>query len=236
MEGWRKICNPVDAAIRYSEMGVDELIFIDVVASLYQRNSLLDIIRDVSSSVFIPLTVGGGIRNVEDVRLLLANGADKITLNTGAIKDPMLINRISDEFGSQATIVAIEAVNNISQEWEPMTDNGRNKTGKEVVAWAQEAEERGAGEILLTSIDHDGVGNGYNIELVKKVSEAVNIPVIASGGFGKLFHLKDLIELTEASAATISQALHFEVITIQSLNNVVDDCGCSNRNVDNMPK
>ena len=136
MEGWRKIGDPADAAISYSKQGADEIIFLDVVASLYKRNNLIEIVKKVASSVFIPLTVGGGIRTIDDVRSLLSNGADKITLNTAAIENPSLISEISDVVGSQATVISIEAVRNQFGEWEAMTDNGRNKTNKEVVLWA----------------------------------------------------------------------------------------------------
>ena len=232
MEGWRKVGNPVDAAIKYSKMGADELIFLDVVASLYERNSLIDIVKNVASSVFIPLTVGGGIRSIDDVRILLANGADKVTINTAAIKDPSLITNLSDTFGSQAIVVSIEAVSNKFGGWEAMTDNGRNKTSKEVLSWAKQVEDLGAGEILLTSIDNDGMGNGFNIELTKMVSDAVDIPVIASGGLAEPNHLKDLIALTDASAAASAKALHFDLTTIVELQKVISNSGCCGRTID----
>tara|TARA_B100001121_G_C18570748_1_gene564848 strand:- start:96 stop:863 length:768 start_codon:yes stop_codon:yes gene_type:complete len=231
MEGWRKICNPSEAAISYSEQGADEIIFIDVVASLYKRNNLIDIVKKVASSVFIPLTVGGGIRTLDDVRLLLSNGADKITLNTAAIENPLLISEISDVVGSQATVISIEAIKNQSGEWEAMTDNGRNKTSKEVRLWAKQVEQLGAGEILLTSIDHDGMGNGYNLDLTKIISQEVNIPVIASGGLSNPSHLEDLILETEASAAATAKGLHFKETTIAELHNVVKRNGCCSRDI-----
>ena len=216
MEGGRKVCNPSEAAINYSEQGADEIIFIDVVASLYKRNNLIDIVKKVASSVFIPLTVGGGIRTLDDVRLLLSNGADKITLNTAAIENPLLISEISDVVSSQATVISIEAIKNQSGEWEAMADNGRNKTSKEVRVWAKQVEELGAGEILLTSIYHDGMGNGYNLDLTKIISQEVNIPVIASGDLSNPSHLEDLILETEASAAASAKGLHFKETSIQN--------------------
>ena len=231
MEGWRKIGDPSDAAISYSKQGADEIIFLDVVASLYKRNNLIEIVKKVASSVFIPLTVGGGIRTLDDVRALLSNGADKITLNTAAIENPSLISEISDVVGSQATVISIEAVRNQFGEWEAMTDNGRNKTNKEVVLWAKQVEELGAGEILLTSIDHDGMGNGYNLELIKIISQSVSIPVIASGGLSNPSHLEDLILLTEASAAASAKGLHLKETTISELNEVVLNNGCCRRNI-----
>lgn len=231
MEGWRKIGDPTDAAINYSKQGADEIIFLDVVASLYKRNNLIEIVRKVASSVFIPLTVGGGIRNLDDVRLLLSNGADKITLNTAAIENPTLISDISDVVGSQATVISIEAIKNKFGTWEAMTDNGRNKTNKEVKMWAKQVEELGAGEILLTSIDHDGIGNGYNLELIKMISQEVNIPVIASGGLSNPSHLEDLILQTDASAAASAKGLHFEETTIAELHDIVSKNGCCRRNI-----
>ncbi len=229
MEGWRKVCDPINAAKNYAENGADELIFLDVVASLYQRNNLINIVRDVASLVFIPLTVGGGIRSINDARILLANGADKITLNTAAIDNPNLIADIADQFGSQAVVVSIEAVNRSSGSWEAMTDNGRNKTNKDVLLWAKEAEKRGAGELLVTSIDNDGMGIGFNIELIKKITDSVNIPVIASGGLSKPSHLKDLINLTDASGAAVAQALHFNQTTIKDLQNTLAQNDCCGR-------
>ena len=231
MEGWRKIGNPVDAAISYSKQGADEIIFLDVVASLYQRNNLINIVKKVASSVFIPLTVGGGIRTLEDARLLLANGADKVTLNTAAFQTPSLISEISDVFGSQATVVSIEVVKNQFGEWEAMTDNGRNKTGKEAIKWAKQVEALGAGEILLTSIDNDGIGKGYNLDLIKKISSEVNIPVIASGGLSNPYHLRELILSTEASAAASAKALHLKETNITELHEVVIQNGCCRRNI-----
>ena len=233
MEGWRKVGNPIQAAKKYEEGGADELIFLDVVASLYQRNNLIEIVKEVASSVFIPLTVGGGIKKIEDVSVLLANGADKITLNTAAIDNPSLITNISDVFGSQAVVVCIEAVKSPSGSWEAMTENGRNRTNKEVVLWAKEVESRGAGEILITSIDNDGIGNGFDIELIKKVSDSVSIPVIASGGLSKPNHLKDLINSTDVSGAAIAKALHFNQIQISDLQKIVEENNCCGRKIFN---
>tara|TARA_B100000212_G_C27354233_1_gene525081 strand:- start:591 stop:1358 length:768 start_codon:yes stop_codon:yes gene_type:complete len=233
MEGWRKVGDPVDAAISYSKQGADEIIFLDVVASLYKRNNLVDIVKKVARSVFIPLTVGGGIRKLSDVRLLLANGADKITLNTGAVENPCLVSEISDMFGSQATVVSIEAVQRQHNQWEVMTDNGRNRTNKDAVEWAKQVESLGAGEILLTSIDNDGMGNGYNLELIKRITNEVNIPVLASGGLSNPSHLQELIKLTEASAAISAKALHMKETNIAELNEVVIQNGCCRRNINN---
>lgn len=226
MEGWRKVGDPAEAARHYAAEGADELVFMDVVASLYERNNLHEIVEQVASSVFIPLTVGGGIRTPEDVGHLLTSGADKVALNTAATRDPALITRISDQFGSQATVVTIEAIRHAPGRWLAMTDNGRNHTDRDAVEWAREAEACGAGELLVTSIDRDGMGTGYEIDLLRRITEAVSIPVVASGGLGQPAHLAELIDETDASAAAIAQALHWDKLTIGSLREVLSRKGC----------
>ncbi|WP_272010092.1 imidazole glycerol phosphate synthase subunit HisF [Roseovarius sp. ZX-A-9] len=226
MEGWRKVGDPAEVARRYAAQGADELVFMDVVASLYERNNLHEIVEQVASSVFIPLTVGGGIRTPEDVGQLLARGADKVALNTAATRDPKLITEISDQFGAQATVVSIEAIRNGAGRWQAMTDNGRNHTGRDAVEWAREVEACGAGELLVTSIDCDGLGKGYEIDLIRRITDVVAIPVVASGGVGSAAHLTDLIDRTEASAAAIAQALHWKKLTIGDLRAVLAGAGC----------
>lgn len=226
MEGWRKVGDPAEAARRYAAQGADELVFMDVVASLYERNNLHDIVEQVASSVFIPLTVGGGIRTPEDAGQLLACGADKVALNTAATRDPGLITRISDQFGAQATVVTIEAIRNGAGQWQAMTDNGRNHTGRDAVEWAREAEACGAGELLVTSIDRDGLGKGYEIDLIRRITDVVTIPVVASGGLGSAAHLTELLDRTEASAAAVAQALHWNRVTIGDLRAVLAEMEC----------
>jgi cyclase len=225
MEGWRKVGDPAVFARRYAESGADELLFTDVVASLYDRNNLHDIIERVASQVFIPMTVGGGIRSIDDVHDVLARGADKVSLNTAAAGGPSLISEIADRYGSQATVVSIEAIKN-NDSWEAMTDNGRNPTGRDAVTWAVEVEKRGAGEIVITSIKNEGMGRGYDIDLIRQVSEAVNIPVVASGGLGTSQHLEELILGTRVSAAACAQALHWDKISFNELRESADKCGC----------
>ena len=226
MEGWRKVGDPADAARRYAAQGADELVFIDVVASLYERNNLHDIVEQVASSVFIPLTVGGGIRTPEDAGQLLARGADKVALNTAATREPKLITGISDQFGAQATVVAIEAIGNGAGQWQAMTDNGRNQTGRDAVEWAREAEACGAGELLVTSIDRDGLGQGYEVDLIRRITDVVTIPVVASGGLGSPAHLTELLNQTEASAAAVAQALHWDKLNIGDLRTILAETGC----------
>ena len=225
MEGWRKVGDPAVYAKTYADAGADELLFMDVVASLYERNSLHDIVRKVASAVFVPMTVGGGIRTIEDVSMMLACGADKVALNTAVTRHPELITEVSNRFGAQATVVSIEAIKDRGS-WLAMTDNGRNHTGRDVIAWAKEAEERGAGEVIITSIDRDGLGTGYDLDLVRLVTEQVTIPVVSGGGFGKTEHLNDLITQTQASAVSVAQALHWKKLDMADLRDTLaaNDC------------
>lgn len=215
--------DPVEQARRYDFEGADELVFLDITASSESRELVRDMARRVADSVFIPFTVGGGIRTVEDVRAMLASGADKISINTAAIKDPSLIAESSHEFGSQAVVVAIDARRSPSAirnpesanlSWEVYTHGGRNSTGLDAVEWARHAQELGAGEILLTSMDCDGTRDGYDIELTRAVAQAVSIPVIASGGAGSLEHLYQALQLGEASAVLAASIFHFGEFTI----------------------
>jgi imidazole glycerol-phosphate synthase subunit HisF len=213
-EGWRKVGIPGDFARQYYADGVDELIYIDVVASLYERNNLTDIIREAAQDVLIPITVGGGIRTVADVKALLSVGADKVAINTAATNDPELLTAVSETYGSQATVLSIEAMRKPGDGWEAMTDNGRNHTGRDVVAWAIEGTRRGAGEILLTSIDRDGTGRGMDIDLIAAVTGAVDVPVIASGGAGRPEHLVEAIIGGGASAVAVAKALHYRQFSV----------------------
>jgi cyclase len=226
MEGWRKVGDPAEFAAQYAREGVDELLFMDVVASLYQRNNLHDIVERVASNVFIPMTIGGGIRSADDAKALLDRGADKVALNTAATQRPELLSEISDRYGAQATVLSIEALPNGSGSWLAMTDNGRNHTGRDVVAWAREAQERGAGEIILTSIDRDGTGKGYDLDLVRAVTSAVSVPVVASGGLGAAADLARLASGTDVSAAASAQALHWKKVRVSDLREAQRAAGC----------
>lgn len=211
LEGLRVLGRPEDFAKYYYENGADELLYQDVVASLYDRNSLRDIISRTASQVFIPLTVGGGLRSVEDIRMVLRAGADKVAINTAAIRNPNLIKQAALEFGSSTIVVAIEAIRHADGKYYAYVDNGREETGVEVLYWAKKVEELGAGEILLTSVDRDGTGEGYDLELIEKVTQIVNIPVIAHGGPGKVEHVQKAIE-AGADAVAVASVLHYEVI------------------------
>lgn len=211
LEGLRVLGKPEDFARYYYENGADELIFQDVVASLYDRNSLSEIITRTSKKMFIPLTVGGGLRNIDDIKSVLRSGADKVTLNTAAIKNPNLIKEASLKFGSSTIVIAIEAIKQGNGEYFSFIDNGRQETGIEVVKWARKVEELGAGEIVITSVDKDGTNEGYDLNLIKLISENVSIPVIAHGGGGDLMNLKNAINLG-ISGVCLASALHYSTI------------------------
>jgi len=212
LEGLRVLGLPEQFARFYYESGADELMYMDVVASLYGRNSLHDIISKTASEIFIPLTVGGGIRTIDDIRNVLRAGADKVCLNTAAINNPQLIKEASLQFGSSTIVITIEAIRQLNGEYLAYTDNGREYTGIEVVSWARRVEELGAGEIVITSVDNEGTGSGFDINLTKLVSEAVSIPVIAHGGAGSLEDISDIIKATEISAVCLSSVLHYDFI------------------------
>lgn len=212
LEGLRVLGNPERFARYYYENGADELIYIDVVASLYNRNSLHDIVSKAAREIFIPLTVGGGLRTIDDIKEVLRCGADKVSINTAAIKNPELIREASLKFGSSTIVVAIEAIKSPDGRYYAYTDNGREQTGVEVIGWAKKAEELGAGEILLTSVDREGTGAGYDIELTRMVAEAVSIPVIASGGPGSPENVVKAVKEGRADAVAAASILHYGYI------------------------
>ncbi|MFA6569608.1 MAG: imidazole glycerol phosphate synthase cyclase subunit [Bacteroidota bacterium] len=212
LEGLRVLGQPEDYAKYYYESGADELIYMDVVASLYNRNSLHDIISRTAQQVFIPLTVGGGLRTIEDIRKVLRVGADKVVINTAAINNPNLIKDAANLFGSSTITISIEASKQKDGTYLAYTDNGREHTGIEVISWASKTMQLGAGEIILTSIDREGTGDGYDLELVKKVSEIVSIPVISCGGAGKNSDVLDVIMSTNTDAVAISSMLHYHFL------------------------
>lgn len=207
--------DPVECAKAYDAQGADELVFLDITASSDGRATMVDVVAKTAEQCFMPLTVGGGIRTVEDFRTMLLAGADKVSVNTSAIKTPLLVSEAAEAFGSQCVVVAIDAKKDGPGRWRVYTHGGRNPTELDAVAWAAEVARLGAGEILLTSMDADGTCGGYDIALTAAVSEAVNIPVIASGGAGELSHLADVLDAGKADAVLAASIFHFGTYTIR---------------------
>ena len=216
--------DPVENARAYDEQGADEIAFLDITASHEKRDILLDVVRRAAEDIFIPLTVGGGVRRLEDIRNLLRAGADKVSVNTAAVKDPPFVERASKRFGSQCVVIAIDAKRK-GEGWEVYTHGGRVPTGIDAVLWAKQMEEMGAGEILLTSMDRDGTKDGYDIELTRTIAEAVSIPVIASGGVGTLEHLYEGLALGKASAVLAASIFHYREYTISQVKSYLKERG-----------
>ena len=212
LEGLRVLGKPSEFAKYYYENGADELMFMDVVASLYERNSLHDIISETAKQKFIPITVGGGLRTISDIKQVLRVGADKVCLNTAAIKNPELIRTASRKFGSSTIVIAIEAIKEENGKYLAYTDNGREYTGVDVFEWAQKVDELGAGEIVITSVDREGTGQGFDLDLISKISNLVSIPVIAHGGAGNKQDVVDLIKQDTANAVMLSSLFHYHFI------------------------
>jgi len=216
--------DPVELAGRYAAEGADELVFLDITASHRDQATMLDVVHQTASQVFIPLTVGGGVRTTEDMRATLRAGADKVAINTAAIRDPDLINRCAAEFGSQCVVLAIDARRN-GTGWEVVVTGGREATGIDAVGWAVEGTGRGAGEILLTSMDRDGTKSGFDLELLEAVSEAVTVPVIASGGAGSVGHCIDALAPGRADAVLAASIFHRQEIEIETVKRAMADAG-----------
>ena len=222
--------DPVEIAKAYNEAGADELVFLDITASSDQRNTVVDMVRKVAECVFIPFTVGGGIRTVEDFRAILREGADKISINSSAINTPNLIREAADKFGSQCVVVAIDAKKRADGSgWNIYKNGGRIDVGIDAVEWAKEVESLGAGEILLTSMDCDGTKDGYNLELTKTIAEQVSIPVIASGGAGKLEHFRTVFTEGGADAALAASLFHYKELEIREVKEYLKKEGISVR-------
>ena len=209
--------DPVEAAQAYDEAGADELVFLDITASAEDRDIILDVVKATAETVFMPLTVGGGVRTLEDIRKLLESGADKVSINTAAVKEPILVEEAAKRFGSSTIVVAIDAKQIGKNKWEVYIHGGRTATGIDAVEWAKAVEDLGAGEILLTSMDKDGTKSGYDIKLTRAISEAVSIPVIASGGAGKKEHFYEAFAEGKADAALAASLFHFKELTIQEV-------------------
>ena len=213
LEGLRKLGDPNRFASKYYEDGIDEIYYEDIVASLYGRNSLSQVIEEATKNVFVPITVGGGIRSVEDVEKVLKSGADKVAINTQAIKTPFLISDVSNRFGSQCMVLSVQAKRQLKG-WEAYYDNGRERSGLDVLEWVEKGQDLGAGEIVLTSVDNEGTAKGFDLELISEVTERLDIPVIASGGAGDLEHVGTAVKDAKADAVALAHILHYEKFSV----------------------
>jgi imidazole glycerol-phosphate synthase subunit HisF len=229
LEGLRVVGDPHEFALRYYQEGADELIYMDIVASLYGRNNLSEIVSRAADRIFIPITVGGGIRSVDDARHILRSGADKIAINTAAVARPELISEVAHHFGSQATVLSVEAKQIADGKWEAYTDNGRERTGLDVVDWVKKGVALGAGEVLITSVDREGTKKGFDTHLVKSVSDSVEVPVIASGGMGKEEDLVDVVLSGGVQAVAIADVLHYRRQSMADLRSAATAEGLSVR-------
>jgi cyclase len=209
--------DPVELASLYDKEGADEIVFLDITASHEERRTIIDVAARTAEKVFIPFTVGGGIRTLEDIRNLLKTGCDKVSINTAAVQNPKFIQEAAEKFGSQCIVVAIDAKKSGNQKWEVYTHGGRKATGIDALEWAKKVEQLGAGEILLTSMDRDGTKEGYDIELTRSISQAVNIPVIASGGAGRLEHFAEVIKEADADAVLAASLFHYGELRIREV-------------------
>ena len=230
LEGLRVVGDPQIHAAKYYQDGADEIIYMDTVASLYGRNNLVDVVSRATEHVFVPITVGGGIRSVEDARTLLRAGADKVAINTAAIKEPKLISQLCDVWGSSTIVLSIEAKKTGDNKWEAYTDNGRERTGLDVVQWAETGAKLGAGEIFVTSVDQEGTRKGFDCELVAEITKRVEIPVIASGGFGSLDHLSQLVKTAKPTGVAIADSLHYNRYSFDQIRSFCLANGISTRN------
>lgn len=221
--------DPVEIAKKYSDEGADEICFLDITASHEERKTMIDVVQRTAGEVFVPLTVGGGVRTLDDVRQLLLAGADKVSINTAAVKDPEFVREAAKRFGSQCIVVAIDARGVSPGKWEVYTHGGRKPTGIDALEWARKMESYGAGEILLTSMDKDGTKSGYDIPLTRAVSRAVSIPVIASGGAGSLEHLSEGVKEGEADAVLVASIFHYGEHSINEAKEFMDSKGISVR-------
>lgn len=225
LEGLRVVGDPQVFARRYYEAGADELVYMDIVASLYGRNSILEVVRRAAEEVFIPMTVGGGIRSVDDVRDVLRAGADKVAINTAAVRRPELVGEVARRFGSQCMVLSIEAKRVAGDRWEAYTDNGRERTGLDAVEWARQGVALGAGEIFLTSVDQEGTRKGFDVALVRAVTDSVEVPVIASGGMGNGGHLVSIVRDGGADAVAMADVLHYQRMSLPEIRHAALEAG-----------
>ncbi len=231
LEGLRIVGKPHDFARRYYEAGADELLFMDIYASLLGRDQFLDLIQRTARDVFVPLTVGGGIRTITDVVQVLRAGADKVALNTAAIQRPGFLTEIAERFGAQCVVLSIEAKRRAPGQWEALTSNGREPTGVDVLKWAGEAEALGVGEILVTSVDMEGTRKGYDVELVAEIRRRVKVPVIASGGAGSAMHMIDVARSADVDAVSAAWMLHYNLATLPGIKAAIAEAGIPVRRI-----
>lgn len=223
--GLQDVGDPVECAVAYNQQGADEITFLDITATHEGRGTMVEVVRRTAKKVFVPLTVGGGISSVEDIKNLLRAGADKVSLNSAAVRDPKLVSEGAERFGSQCIVVAIDARRTPEGTFTVVINGGRIDTGIDVISWAKKVVELGAGEILLTSMDTDGVRGGFDIELTDAVSQAVNVPIIASGGCGKLDHFTEVFQKTGADAALAASLFHYGELTVGQVKGHLRACG-----------
>ena len=217
LEGLRVVGKPGAMAHKYYEQGVDELLYMDAVASLYERNNILPIVVEAARDIFVPMTVGGGLRTLDDITAVLRSGADKVAINTAAVRRPEFLREAAQAFGSQCIVLSVEAIQRGPDFWEVMIDNGREKTGRNVLEWVHKAEEIGIGEILITSVDAEGTENGFDVELIKRVAELVKVPVVASGGAGCPEHVVDMLKQTRVDAAACASVFHYDKFSVRDV-------------------
>ena len=229
--GLRDVGDPVELAMRYNEQGADEMVFFDITASAHGRATMVDVIERSASECFMPLTVGGGIRELEDMSIMLRAGADKVSINSAALSNPALIKAGAEKFGSQCIVVSIDCKKVGEDRWEVFSHGGRKSTGRETIAWAKEAVDLGAGEIVLNSIDADGTKAGFDIEITRCVSESVHVPVVASGGAGSLEHMAEVLLEGKADAVLAASIFHFGEYTVRDVKNFMRDKGIPARMV-----
>ncbi len=224
LEGLRKVGDPIELAKAYYAAGIDEIVFIDSVASLYGRNNLFPVIRKASEEVFVPITIGGGIRSVDDVAQALDSGADKVAINTAGVHNPKLIEDVAKKYGSQCVVASIQT-KKVPGGWEAYVDAGREKTGLNALDWAKRLVELGAGEMIVTSIDQEGTKSGFDVEVAQAINESVNIPVIISGGYGQPKHVGELLKRTQPSGLCFASVLHYKTASVADLRTVLREAG-----------
>ena len=231
LEGLRRVGPPAVFAKKYYEAGIDELLIMDVVASLYRRDHLLEVLRSVSREVFVPITVGGGVRTISDFEALLQNDADKVAINSASLKTPNLLSECAHRFGSQAVVLSVEAKRLPDGEWEALFNCGRESSGRNVREWVSQAVKLGVGEILVTSVDYEGTRSGFDCELMRMVASEVHVPVIASGGMGSVLHLLDLGSTSEVSGVAMADVLHYDRLTLSEIRDAATLIGLNVRHV-----